>query len=783
MKQVGMEIPKVDSLEKVLGEAKYGADLFSVEPLHLKVVRSIKPHAKILSIKIGEALSVPGVERIFTAKDIPGKNLVGTITKDQPVLASDRVRYIGDPVALVSAKTLEAAEEAAQKVVVVYEDLPSITYPEEALKLDAPLIHEKGNLLLEFNVIKGDVQTGFREAELVIEETYTTTWVDHAYLEPDAGLSYIDDKGRIIVVCPTQNVHYDQKEVASLLSLPVEKVRIIQCATGGGFGGRLDITVQCLLALATFHLKKPVKIVYSREEVFQVTSKRHPLKIRYKSGARKDGKLTAVEVDILGDTGAYASYGGTVAIRSAVHATGPYHVPHVKVRSRMVYTNNPWSGAMRGFGVPQMAFAHESQMDLLAQALKIDPIEIRLRNGLHIGSETATGQTLMASVGIGETLRKVKEWRDHAAISRNDSKRPAIKRGVGIGSMWYGIGNTGIANPSTAQMEIDPNGEVRLFIGVADIGQGSDTALLQIASDAIGLSLKEIRLIRADTALTTDAGATSASRQTYISGNAILNAIKSLKQEITNEASRLFGVDSKDLFFEDGEIKSKSTLRLPGLKARACSGLTLSGASPPRLQKRGLAPPNGSNPSLSLSVKEVAKRSGRLLRGEGHFDPETTRLDSQIGQGIPYATYAFATHLAEVEVDTETGKVKVCRIVASHDVGKAIHPKNVIGQITGGIAMGIGYALMEEFTPGKTISFVNYLISTSKDIPEVIPILVEDEEPTGPFGAKGVGEPALIPSAPAVLNAIANAIGERIYHLPANLERVMEAIQKSKEKA
>ena len=744
MKQVGIAIPKVDSLEKVLGEAKYGADLSSKEPFHLKVVRSPKPHAKIVRIEINDALKVPGVERIFTAKDVPGRNLSGVINKDQPILASDRVRYVGDPVALVSAQTEEAAEEAAKKVLVVYEDLPFINRPEEALKLDAPLIHEKGNLLYEFRVIKGDVQAGFKEAEIIVEETYTTTWIDHAYLEPDAGLSYSDDEGRITVVCPTQNVHYDQKEVAALLALPSEKVRIIQCATGGGFGGRLDITVQCLLALAAFHLKKPVKIVYSREEVFQVTSKRHPLTIRYKSGAGKDGKLTAVEVDILGDTGAYASYGSTVAIRSAIHATGPYEVPHVKVRSRMVYTNNPWAGAMRGFGVPQMAFAHESQMDLLAKELKIDPLEIRLKNALHVGSETASGQTLMTSVGIGETLKKVKEWRDQRGISKIDSKKPFIKKGIGVGSMWYGIGNTGVANPSTAQMEIDPNGEVRLFTGAADIGQGSDTVLLQIASESLGVPLKEIRLIRADTAITTDAGATSASRQTYVSGNAILDAIKNLKQEITKEASRLLEVDRQDLFFEDGKIKSKS------------------------------------NPSVSLSIKEMAKRCGRVLRGEGSFDPETTRLDPETGQGAPYATYAFATHLAEVEVDTETGTVKVNRVIASHDVGKAIHPKNVMGQIMGGVAMGTGFALMEEFVPDETTSFVNYLIPTSKDVPEVIPILVENEEPTGPFGAKGVGEPAVIPSAPAILNAIADAIGQRVCHLPANLERVLEAVQKNK---
>ncbi len=745
MKQVGVEIPKVDALEKVLGETRYGADLSIKDPLHLKVVRSQKPHAKVLKIQLDEALKVEGVERIFTAKDIPGKNLIGIIAKDQPILATDRVRYVGDPIALVAARTEEAAEKAAQRAVVLYEDLPAVRNPEEALKPYAPLIHEKGNLLLEFHVIKGDVQAGFKEADVIVEETYTTTWIDHAYLEPDAGISFVDEEGKVTVICPTQNVHYDQKEVASVLGLPVEKVRIIQSGTGGAFGGRLDITVQCLLALAAFRLKRPVRIVYSREEVFQVISKRHPLKIRYKSGAKKDGKLTAVEIHVLGDTGAYASYGATVAIRSAVHATGPYQVPHVRAKSEMVYTNNPWSGAMRGFGVPQMAFAHESQMDLLAKALKMDPIEIRLKNALTPGSETATGQTLTASVGIRETLRRIKEYRDKA-ISRRDPKKPNIKRGIGVGSMWYGIGNTGIANPSTAQVEIDPNGEIRLFTGTADIGQGSDTILLQIASEALGLPLVEICLIRADTSVTTDAGATSASRQTYISGNAILSAIKSLKQEILNEASHLLDENEKELFIEDGEVKHI---------------------------KKGC---------ISIPIREIAKRSEKTLRGEGNFDPETTKLDPKTGQGTPYATYAFATHLAEVEVDIETGKVKVNRVIASHDVGKAINPKNVIGQIMGGVTMGLGMALMEEYVPGKTISFVNYLIPTSKDVPEVIPIIVEDQEPSGPFGAKGVGEPALIPTAPAILNAIADAIGERIYHLPANLERVREAVENAKRK-
>ena len=744
MKQVGIDVPKVDVLEKVLGSAQYGADRAIENPFYLKVVRSGKAHAGIAGIQYAEALNVPGVERIFTAKDIPGKNLIGNITKDQPVLASDRVRYIGDPVALVAARSAEAAEEAAKKVFIAYEDLPFISSPEEALQPYAPPIHEKGNLLLEYHVIKGNVQAGFKEADFIAEETYTTTWVEHAYLEPDAGIAYLDEEGRVTIVCPTQNVHYDQKDVASTLGVPLEKVRVIQSATGGGFGGRLDITVHCFLALAVYHLKKPVKMIYSREEVFQGTSKRHPLKIRYKSGAKKDGRLIAVEVDILGDSGAYASYGVAVCIRSAVHATGPYYVPNVKARSQMVYTNNPWGGAMRGFGVPQIAFAHESQMDLLAQGLRMDPLEIRLKNAIQVGGETATGQTLTASVGIGETLRKVKEWRDREGFTREDPKRPHIKRGVGIGSMWYGIGNTGIANPATAQMEIRPNGEIWLLTGVAEIGQGSDTVLLQIASEALGVNLREVHLIRADTAVTTDAGATSASRQTYLSGNAILDAIKNLKQETVKEASLVLDVPEKELWIEGGFIRSRS------------------------------------DPPICVSIQEVARRCGKLLRGEGFFDPETTKLDPKTGQGIPYATYAFATHLAEVEVDTETGRVKVNRIVACHDVGKALHPKNVEGQITGGVAMGLGFALMEEFIPEETSSFVNYLIPTAKDVPDVIPVLVEDEEPSGPFGAKGVGEPALIPTAPAILNAIADAIGQRVYHLPANLERVLEAVQKGK---
>ncbi|NIO03943.1 MAG: molybdopterin-dependent oxidoreductase, partial [Proteobacteria bacterium] len=459
-----------------------------------------------------------------------------------------------------------------------------------------------------------------------------------------------------------------------------------------------------------------------------------------------DGKLKAIDVRIVGDTGAYASYGATVATRVAVHATGPYEVPNFKAESIMAYTNNNWAGAMRGFGVPQLAFAHESQMDIVAKKLGMDPIDFRLINVLKKGSMTGTGQILQASIGIGETLERLKMW-----SAENKGQEPGLgesgeegrsARGIGVASMWYGIGNTGIANPSTAQIEIDRRGRIVLFTGTADIGQGSDTVLVQVASEELGIEPEEIRLVRADTALTTNAGATSASRQTYISGNAVRIACMNLKEILFREVREILDVGDGELSVEGGRVFSPA------------------------------------HPTLSVGVAEIAGRvyqDGRRLRGEGFFDPETTTLDPQTGQGSPYATYAFASHLAEVEVDEETGEVRVCRIVAAHDVGKAIHPMNVIGQINSGVAMGLGLALTEAFIPGETNSFLNYFIPTIKDVPEILPIVVEDEEPTGPFGAKGIGEPALIPTAPAILNAIADAVGARIYDLPASLERVRNA--------
>jgi CO/xanthine dehydrogenase Mo-binding subunit len=740
--KVGESIPRVDALEKVLGKALFAADLRMKGLFHMKVLRSDRPHARIREIITERAEVMEGVVRIFTHKDIPGKNRIGIINKDQPVLADQKVRFVGDPIALVVAYSEREAERALGEMRVEYEDLRPILDPEEALN-STTLIHENGNLLYQRDIVKGDLEKGFSEADLVIEKTYSTSMLEHTYLEPDAGVAWIDEEGRVTVCASTQNPHYDHSEIVASLGLDPSKVRVIQTTTGGGFGSKLDVTVQCFLALAVYYLRRPVRLVYTREEAYLATAKRHPLIMKYKTGVRQDGKIVAMDIDILGDTGAYGSYGIAVAGRAAVHATGPYHVPHVKARARMAYTNHPFCGAMRGFGVPQVAFAHESQLDLLAEELGMDPFHIRLLNAFGLGSETATGQILKDSVGIKECLRRVQE---HSKAMKMEKAAPGSFSGRGIGAMWYGIGNTGVKNPASARAELNHQGRFTLFTGAAEIGQGSDTVLCQIAATEMGIGLEDIRLIRGDTALTPDAGATSASRQTYISGNAVREATARLRVMILENASQFLDVPAKELAIEDALIKSIK---------------------------------DGEILTTLEDVAARCKHEGKQLVEEGFFDPATTTLNPETGQGIPYATYAFACHMADVQVDSTTGEVDVLRVVAAHDVGKAINPTNVVGQIASGVAMGIGYALMEEFVPGQTGSMRDYMIPTVKDVPVIIPIIVESPEHTGPFGAKGVGEPALIPTAPAIINAINRALGVKIVNLPAKLERVMKIALKS----
>jgi CO/xanthine dehydrogenase Mo-binding subunit len=557
------------------------------------------------------------------------------------------------------------------------------------------------------------VDRGFDQADVVVEHTYKTTWIDHAYLETEAGTGYMDKDGRIVVIASTQNIHYKRKEISRLLAMPEEKLRVIQAATGGGFGGKLDVTVEGYVALSVFHTKRPVMIRYTREESLLAQTKRHPLCIEYKTGATRDGRIVAVKANVVGDTGPYKSYGETVCLRSAVHATGPYEVPHIRVDSRMFYTNNPISGAMRGFGIPQLAFAHESQMDEVARLLNIDPLDIRIRNGLKKGSLTSTSQILEHSAGFVETLKKIEPfWRER--------KKKTENTGFGLGCMYYGIGNTGISNPGAAYFTLTGEGKIVLHSGACEIGQGSDTVHLQILQEVLGVDAKDVVLLRGDTDTSKDTGSTSASRQTYITGKAVYIAALKLREFLDSSG-----------FYRGRSLKD---------------------------------------------VSRMAKESG-LQTFEGFFDPPTTAPDKETSQGSPYATYAFATHMTEVKVEGTTGFCKVAKVYAAHDVGKVINPRDLRGQVYGGVAMGIGFALMEEFIPAKTDSFDTYYLPTSMDMPDVEALFIEDEEPTGPFGAKGVGEPALIPQAASIVNAIKDATGVQAYELPCHIERLKKLIE------
>lgn len=703
---ISQQFKRLDAIDKVLGRAKYASDFYVEGMLYAAILRSKRPHALIRRIDLSSVENLEGIERIITSKDIPGERYYGIIRKDQPLLCERKVRCIGDPILMVLAKTPELAKEAIKRIHVEYEDLPEIRTIDDS-KRSHSLVHDSGNLLSLKRVIKGDVERGFSESDIIIERTYRTTWLDHAYLETECAFGYMEEDGKIVIYSSTQNVHYKRKEISRILKIPEERIRLIQATTGGGFGGKLDMTCEGYVALAVYLTKKPVLLKYTREESFLVNTKRHPLTITYKSGATKDGLLKAIDVRIVGDTGAYASYGETVCLRAALHATGPYEVPNVFVESIMYYTNNPTCGAMRGFGVPQVAFAHESQMDILADELKIDPLDIRFKNGLRRGSTTSTGQILKESVGYIHTLKKIEPyWRER--------KKRAFC-GFGLGSMFYGMGNTGIPNPSYVDIKLSEEGKIVILTGACDIGQGSDTVLAQIVAEVIGVGEKDLEIVRADTDFTKDAGSTSASRQTYISGRAAYEAAVKLREFLKEEG-----------FYEGRSLKD---------------------------------------------IFKKARERG-LMTFEGFFDPPTTRLDPETSSGIPYATYAYATHMTEVEVEKETGYVTVKRVYASHDVGKIINLEGVRGQIYGGVAMGIGFALMEEYVPYETKSLNNYYIPTSMDMPEVTILLVEDEEPTGPFGAKGVGEPALIPQAASIVNAIYDAVGVRVYSLPCHMENL-----------
>ena len=713
MKFVGKSLLRVDISDKIKGRGIYSDDIETDNMLYAGVFRSTVQHALIKKVDVSKAENIPGIVKILTCNDIPGENSFGTIIKDQPFLAEDKVRFKGEAIALIVADSPEIIPDACKKIEVDYLPLTIIDSPEKADRLESEIkIHENGNLLAFKKVIKGDISDALNNSHVVVENNYETSFLDHMFMEPESGIGFYNENDDTLkIISSTQNIHYKQNEIARLLSLDKDKIKIVQAVTGGGFGGKLDVTVEGWIALAVYHTGKPVKLTLTRDESFLTNTKRHALKFNYITCADRHGKITGVKVKIIGDTGAYASYGSTVCLRSAVHCTGPYYVPNVFAESYMYYTNNHPCGAMRGFGIPQTAFAHESQMDMVAEALNIDPFEIRLKNILKAGDTTATGQKLKQSVGIEKTLLKVEPF--YKNLKEKNEK------GIGIGCMYYGIGNTGIPNPSTMEAELTENGKIIIHSGVCEIGQGSDTVLFQIALETLSVDKSCISFSPKDTSITYDAGSTSASRQTYISGKALYEACLKMKK-----------------FLEQNGFYS------------------------------------GKN-----SLTDIYKKTGNV-KFKGYFDPPTKSLDPETSQGIPYATYAFATHLVHVSTDKTTGFTEVKKVWAAHDVGKAVNPVLLKGQVNSGVAMGIGMALMEKFENNKTENLHKYYIPTSMDIPEVESFFIEEEESTGPYGAKGIGEPALIPTAPAIINGIADFLGLRITKIPADIEEVKTTIEK-----
>jgi CO/xanthine dehydrogenase Mo-binding subunit/aerobic-type carbon monoxide dehydrogenase small subunit (CoxS/CutS family) len=731
---VGSRLQRVDGAAKLTGGEKFGADDAPPNCLWLRVVRSPHPRALFKLFGLEAFKEQHGLTLVMTADDIPNNSFgVYPNIKDQPVLAASEVRYRGDAImALVGPReAVEAIRE--DDIPVRWQVFDAIDF-EAARSERAHAIHagHPDNVLVRGQIIKGDAGEAFGAAPVIAEVSVETGFVEHAYIEPEAGYARrVGD--RVEVVACTQSPVLDRDEVAHVLGIGKEQVRIIPTATGGGFGGKLDVSVQPLIAAAAWILDQPVRCIYTRPESMMATTKRHPSRIMAKMAAERNGRLVAMDFSGDFNTGAYASWGPTVANRVPVHATGPYHVPHVKAVTRALYTNDPPAGAFRGFGVPQAAIAHEALMDMLADELGEDRLEFRWKNAIRAGEATATGQVLKASAGLAQCLEALRpHWKK--AQEHRIANGP-FRRGAGVACMWYGIGNTSLANPSSMRVGLKNNGRFMLYNGAADIGQGSNTIMIQIAAEALGVAPSLFDYVMGDTDLTEDAGKTSASRQTFVSGKAAEQAALALRAEILKRMNA--GEDAR--FSMEGNV----------IKA--------------------------SHSTLELHSLEADER-GDVLSGSGSFDPPTTMLDAQ-GQGIPYATYGFAAQMAEVSVDIKLGLVKVLRMVAAHDVGKAINPTLVEGQIHGGIAQGLGLALMEEYIPGRTENLHDYLIPTFGDMPEIETILIEDAEPLGPYGAKGIGEPALIPTAPAILSAIENATGVRITHVPATPDRVLAALK------
>ena len=749
---VGHKHLRPDAVDKVTGDAIFTDDLHFEGMLHAKARRAMVPHAILKRLDVTKARALEGVAAILTAEDIPGEQNHGLVIFDWPALVGvgQKVRYIGDTIAIVAAETPEIAEEAAALIEAEFEILPVVTNPVQALEPSAPKIHENGNLLKHIKVRKGDVELGFMDADIVLEHTYHTQTTDHAFMEPECSIAVPTLDGRMEIYVGSQIPYQDRSQVARVMGWDESRVRIVGQNMGGGFGGKEDIAGQIHATMLANATQRPVKLLYSRHESLLAHPKRHATQIKVKVGAKKDGRIIAIQTELYGDTGAYASLGEKVMTRATTHSAGPYDVAHVRADCYAMYTNNPPSGAFRGFGVTQSAFAIESMIDTLAEELDLDPVEIRKMNALHVGSVTNTGQLLDESVGLVECLERTEKeiYRLQADpfTPRVDPTQPHLVRAWGIAAAYKNTGlGGGAPDISGAEIELYENGKFEIRSSSAEMGQGLVAVMQMIVAEEMAVNPRQVQVLVMDTDLAPNGGPTTASRQTYITGNASRYAAITLRNAIAAFLAEKYDIQPDLIKFNDG-----------------------------------FAHVNGHKMTYA-EIARAMKASGQEPRALYEYEaPKTQPLG--MGGDMHFA-YSYGVQAAEVEVNTFTGEVKVLKVVSANDVGMAVNPLGLQGQVEGGVMMGLGYCLTEEFIVKDgyvvTDQLARYRIPGIKLTPEITALIVEHPTAEGPYGAKGVGEISSIPTTPAITNAIYNAVGVRIDRTPVDQEVIAENLREA----
>ena len=745
---VRQPLPRHDQAEKIAGSTRYAADFALAHMLHARLVRCPVPSAKIARRDATQALAVPGVVAVLFGEDVPNNLIrvdvpgqaveVAALKASMEVLATDRVRFHGEPVALVVAETEDVLAEACDLVEVDYAELPAVFEPADALQDSAPAVHEDGNLLSEWNLDTGDIAAAFASADAMVEGSYQTQAVDHAYLEPEAGVGWLDDEGVLTLRVATQVVeHY--RDVARILGVPEARVRVIAPYVGGGFGGKEDMTVEPYLALAVWRTRRPVRMQWTRQESLLARPKRHRMRMRYRTAARNDGTILGQDIEITADAGAYAYLSALVLLYASVHACGPYKTGAVRLRARCAYTNNPPTSAFRGFGGMQVVFGYESQMDLLARRLGMSPAQIRKRNALSRGDVLPVGQPIETEVQLAETIDAV----TGRAGAKPSPSGPRRVTGRGIASNMQSYGRlTWLNDSAAAWIGFQLDGSLSVRCAVPDIGGGQASSLAQIASEVLAVPIEAITVHFGDSALNPLAGTTTATRQLLMSGNAVYEASVQLRQQILDAVAERTTRPSGGLRLEPGRIVGQ-----------------------------------GVEVSLGDAL-QTCRRANVPIEALGtFFGPKGTPVVRNLRTERVFPDFTFGTHLCDLEVDLDTGQVTVLRYIAAHDVGRAINPRSVAGQISGGVVQGLGMALLEEVVVEEGVNvtggFFQYLIPTATDVPDIETVVLESGEGMGPFGARGIGEPPIGPPLAAVASAIHDALGSRPTVLPITPERVL----------